>query len=601
MPMATMTSTLPMEQFVVEDGMQSTSWFGQFFGCRSNTKLMKPTYVGEGKGAWTQRLAEVGEGQGDFIWEEEKQLAPNRGWLWCLGILLLLAVIFAIVYAAMQQPQPALPPEQDVQVAPMSFHCSVPAEGAARAGAAIVYDAWRSIDRDQDGTFPLSSLQLWKSQGLFSAKAVQAIENRSADLKVNATNNDIFLEALGATSAAGWAEAAWLLADKDEDGFVKRTEMGLLQTSGTFRDAIDQDLFKMDLDNDGQLSQDEFNKGLENVNALHKDDLDTLFEVVRHKYWPESKRKHCCNAANVACGELTPIEPEYNCHEDYENRKNWPEEKIGYCCSRFRVACPTQTVAKFDCDDGYNHWEHAWTTEKKAWCCANTGKACEFSEPYDCAAGFSNWKAGWSDSKKAWCCEHKDRGCTPKFDCRAGFSNWRAGWSPAKKEWCCSNFERGCSDEAGDVPETAPAPYDCEAGFSNWRAGWSESKKAWCCSNEQRGCPDVVKPYDCEAGYSNWRAGWSDSKKVWCCDNEQRGCPDVVKPYDCEAGYSNWRAGWSDSKKVWCCDNEQRGCPDVSKPYDCLAGLSNWQAGWSVTKKQWCCQHESRGCLVGGE
>lgn len=200
--------------------------------------------------------------------------------------------------------------------------------------------------------------------------------------------------------------------------------------------------------------------------------------------------------------------------------------------------------ADTDCDEGFPTWEVSWSENKKALCCAHSGRGCHETQPttalpettptvpptpfptppprpqatrppapptrppptappgpvdpFNCAVDqYFQWAAG----KKEWCCRihhlcgqptEPPRPADP-YNCADGFSNWQAGWSLPKKEWCCRVHGKGCPGSGGgcvtEIATTSPRPYDCDAGFANWSRGWSTAKKDWCCKDVGKGCP----------------------------------------------------------------------------------------------------------------
>lgn len=224
----------------------------------------------------------------------------------------------------------------------------------------------------------------------------------------------------------------------------------------------------------------------------------------------------------------------------------------------------------FDCEYGYAHWEDAWNTEKKQWCCSYVQRGCagdqRKAESFNCNNGVGNkWMDGWSDLKKDWCCE-----------------NSRA-WSDNNQLFCCDR-DKGCHlDENGQS-------YNCQA-HKGHQDKWHPNKKKWCCKWEPPlGCDLVVdKPYHCNAGV---QATWKKEKKDWCCENEDKGCQrqevdphgmgeDVkritVDPVDesdgfgaadaCSAGYAE-RKYWPKDKICHCCRHYGIACPPVYYPPD---------------------------------
>eukprot|EP00931_Biecheleriopsis_adriatica_P007246 TRINITY_DN108553_c0_g1_i1.p1 TRINITY_DN108553_c0_g1~~TRINITY_DN108553_c0_g1_i1.p1 ORF type:complete len:530 (-),score=94.36 TRINITY_DN108553_c0_g1_i1:80-1588(-) len=487
------------------------------------------TYVGQGRGDYdpTQKLEYVGVGRGSYV---QNAVEPKslwwRPWVCLFFILALLLLVLALIWHLLQRPVPQARGIQPV-VVPLAptYHCQLPVLGAEAASAAIVEESWMAIDLDGDGLVPKSSFTLWQSQGLFSPNAVNLMNGTDADSD-GMVDNEEYVEALKASAPNAldhqqWISAAWVLADKNLDGAVHRSEMGLLQKPGNLKKLIDEQLFRGDANADSAIDRKEFEHGLAMV-AAAQGGFHELFEEIKGKYWLQEKRAWCCERQGVACGspppETTPA-PAYDCHSEYASRLSWPEMKRAWCCGHHRIACSEKVSAPYDCDAGLSNWRAGWSEKKKAWCCFHTDKGCDkVSEPYDCRAGLSNWKAGWSHGKKKWCCHNKGTGCLPEYDCQAGLNNWRAGWSSSKKQWCCDKFNLGCQETA---------TYDCNAGLSNWMAGWSESKKQWCCTHEQKGC-HVSEPYDCLAGLANWRAGWSHHKKQWCCAYHKEGCEAVA-------------------------------------------------------------------------
>jgi len=82
--------------------------------------------------------------------------------------------------------------------------------------------------------------------------------------------------------------------------------------------------------------------------------------------------------------------------------------------------------------------------------------------PYNCSSSVANFQSDWSTEKKVWCCANEGRACNlagevpplplPKsptvpeeqYDCNDGLSNWEASWTPRKKRHCCESIGRGC-------------------------------------------------------------------------------------------------------------------------------------------------------------
>jgi len=58
----------------------------------------------------------------------------------------------------------------------------------------------------------------------------------------------------------------------------------------------------------------------------------------------------------------------------------------------------------YDCRDGNSL---LWISEKRHWCCVNTGRGCAFN----CATDVEHWDLMWSPQKKRWCCAHVQVGC----------------------------------------------------------------------------------------------------------------------------------------------------------------------------------------------
>eukprot|EP00439_Symbiodinium_sp_Y106_P069527 s2133_g11.t5 len=471
------------------------------------------TYVGEGRGNWAQskQLEFVGEGKGDFIKERVPSSRGNCrqffGFGGCICLFFLVPLLLWLLFFRTHHSMPGA----DVLFQPVRI-CQYPASGPEAAGAALILESWAVLDVDADGYLPLSSLPLWHSENLFSGAAIVALNETDAAMM----DNDAYVQALLVGDVGGrglgglatpdadrWCNGAWILADKNGDNLVTKSELGTLQRDGSFKDSLGKQLFTADGNGDGALTRAEFQTGLATVASTSSSDIGTLYQEVRSKYWLTTKRQYCCNMQGICSFEGPPVTPttetttegpSYDCHEDYDNRLSWPEHERAWCCARYHVACFHAPKELYHCDHGYGAWQTTWSPHKKAWCCFHLGKGCDFHyghshthyyvvhhAAYDCQAGLSNWKAGWSEDKKSWCCQHEGTGCVAQFDCHAGLANSEAGWSPHKKLWCCSHFSLGC-------PEETPKPFDCLAGLSNWQAGWSSEKKSWCCTHEGKGC-----------------------------------------------------------------------------------------------------------------
>eukprot|EP00931_Biecheleriopsis_adriatica_P003610 TRINITY_DN105406_c0_g1_i1.p1 TRINITY_DN105406_c0_g1~~TRINITY_DN105406_c0_g1_i1.p1 ORF type:complete len:821 (+),score=119.82 TRINITY_DN105406_c0_g1_i1:108-2570(+) len=519
-------------------------------------------------------------------------------------------------------------------------------EQALADSGSYVHGYWQVADQDLDQQVTPQELQSAQQQQLLPAGLIAPLLRADQDAD-GTLNYDEFMGAAGGSASRGGggkqlAKVAWLIADKDSDGFLSRDRLMRLADWASISPAVMLQL----IPNQGSV--------------LQKDDFISVMAGLPIELWSPSQQVWCCTyrgvcAATTAMPETTAIRTtvhlRYNCHDSYDSWwKDWVPEKQDWCCEHFGRACPVTRPPPrpvvlsepFDCTAGYSNWQKGWSERKKYWCCRHYHRGCQ---PFDCDVHAATWVADWSPEKKAWCCQHDGRGCkmpttSPPFDCHAGYSNWQKGWSSAKKAWCCEHWHRGCPQEK--------ELFDCSAGYSNWRAGWSQPKKDWCCNHEQKGCTNGVRIegsgshhhyehhshegrrvdggavvvrgpeghvaggavavrgggayaqssdnydwYDCSVGLSEWRSRWSAVKKAWCCHHQQKGCSSDAGSleYNCSAGLSNWKDDWSDSKKVWCCRHYKRGCQ-----YDCSAGYARWRDGWSDDKKAWCCQHKQRGC-----
>jgi len=380
------------------------------------------------------------------------------------------------------------------------------------------------LDIDRDGYIAIRGFKLWHSQGLVSTMVLDLFAPGKDINSDGAIDNDRYVKVLLGNSSepsfdAKWMYAAWLLADKNDDAHVTRTEMGLLQQHGSLHDSAST-IFEADRNNDGRLDRSEFYEGLELLAAKEPRDLNSVLEEIRSTEWLEPKKKWCCIHEDV-CQYPTPVVDAYDCEQALGNVSSWPEVKRAWCCSRHGLGCPKQEVAKYDCQRGWVDGAPLWGDEQRYWCCFHTGLGCvSTSKPYDCAAGLENWKAGWSEQKKHWCCENEGTACRVQFDCAAGLANWEHGWTQDKKQWCCRAGHATCIKESHG--------YDCDADFSRWQAVWPEDKRTWCCHNTDRGCFKVesfTERYDCY----NDVPSWDTHRRKWCCEHHRDTC-DVGLP-----------------------------------------------------------------------
>lgn len=59
------------------------------------------------------------------------------------------------------------------------------------------------------------------------------------------------------------------------------------------------------------------------------------------------------------------------CQEGAAGVAAWSDQRRAWCCERERQGCPF-----YDCEDGFQDWEHSWLEAKKVWCCHRSGMGC---------------------------------------------------------------------------------------------------------------------------------------------------------------------------------------------------------------------------------
>jgi len=427
------------------------------------------THVGDGRGAYRKvpNYAFVGEGRGSFDLEHMPIYNGRRMWrscMFCLAFMLFVAALCILLYWKAQAPIVAEPEHSEAKV-----------------------------------------VLITTSPVLITTSPVLRVRPRY----FCAEQTDAY-----------YAEAAWRLADRDNDGQVSRNELILCEQDGQLTFSQLAALRTSDYSGDGVLSREEF------VGAISR-----TMKV---------------------------------------SQASWSEAKIIWCCTNENVGCSTRvtttvTSLPFDCAAFTASWELGWSCDKKEWCCKHYSSVyCPRTsfQPYDCNAGFASWQLGWSESKQKWCCEHAGRACpttgAPKavvfvprapaitslpYDCDAGLYHWARGWSEGKKRWCCDHAGRGCPTTTTlcptyttttPVPTLSIAPFNCEEGWPDLAASWALEKQEWCCKHYRHGCPTTTplptttERYDCQLGFPDAVDLWKHPKKVWCCEHYHRGCASEV-------------------------------------------------------------------------
>merc|ERR1712039_1163591 len=106
--------------------------------------------------------------------------------------------------------------------------------------------------------------------------------------------------------------------------------------------------------------------------------------------------------------------------------------KAEWCCKHESKGCTgpaTTTSALFDCGAGGHAQVHAWSPERKDWCCRQKNIACSSTTavgPGLAVNCHAEPETEWTADKRKWCCKHYLLGCSrpettsvPRFDCKA--------------------------------------------------------------------------------------------------------------------------------------------------------------------------------------
>eukprot|EP01065_Artemidia_motanka_P027580 TRINITY_DN3276_c0_g2_i2.p1 TRINITY_DN3276_c0_g2~~TRINITY_DN3276_c0_g2_i2.p1 ORF type:complete len:928 (+),score=185.06 TRINITY_DN3276_c0_g2_i2:81-2864(+) len=378
-----------------------------------------------------------------------------------------------------------------------------------------------------------------------------------------------------------------------------------------------------------------------------------------------------CNEKEVQC-VTTPCCPDVECEFDCTSKEVWSSRKSRWCCIHKGEGCvepsmlPSpvsppkpgcQSCATTMCpalagmrcietavecvrapccplvECGYDcRTDEAWTTEKKAWCCARgMGSDCvrspvpapTKSSCQSCATTMCPALAGMRCIETNVYCVREP--CCPLIECGYDCHTDEA-WTTEKKAWCSA---RGMGNDSARSPVPAPPRSGCQSCATTRcpaLAGMRCVETTVYCVREPC-CPLIECGYDCHTDEA-----WTTEKKAWCCArgmgsgcarspvsaSPKRSCPScavtdcrigtrcveqpvqcVTEPccpiVDCIEACSSCSSTQCQQgtecveRRVECV--REPCCPVVECAYRCLQDVA-----WLPGEAAWCCAHGQGGC-----
>ncbi|CAK9053365.1 Hypothetical protein SCF082_LOCUS29077 [Durusdinium trenchii] len=177
-----------------------------------------------------------------------------------------------------------------------------------------------------------------------------------------------------------------------------------------------------------------------------------------------------------------------DCH-DAGHLQFWNPSQRALCCEKAHIGCPAQTKL----------FEHT-----------GTAPVSPISAPtYDCDQGFENWQDAWTVRHQRYCCYLRQRACAVKIVHRDHYITVRREGDSSHGHFTHSYAgESGGPEDAHGSRDDLGQTYDCIAGLSAWQSGWSQSKKVWCCDHSFQESMRPLRNYCCRSlhiGCENYR------------------------------------------------------------------------------------------------
>ena len=107
---------------------------------------------------------------------------------------------------------------------------------------------------------------------------------------------------------------------------------------------------------------------------------------------------------------------------------------------------------------------------------------------FDCDEGYQTWEIAWSDAKRNWCCR-VGRGCPETRRLDAGPSG-PGSYGIAGRLAPTAALATPSVAPPWPPAATQAAVHDCNRGFPQEISAWSVGKRAWCCLHQGRACPE---------------------------------------------------------------------------------------------------------------
>lgn len=523
---------------------------------------------------------------------------------------------------------------------------SAPDGPAALVAAAILEATWRMLDDDGNDRVDLEDLMTFAQKRYISPRVHRLLSDAvmqpdgdqqsltrqkyvSVVVKAGLLSHTAPPGGWDAVTSAAITEAAWLVADADDDDLVELKELkttllpARLLTSHTLQLLLGSDA-SGSLDNSAFM--DRLAKAGMTSGFIVQDLIGVAVgEVVWNAADVDSDDRICRNELDMIQKKDVPTRVKQlyiKADECLSQEKflaavtqNGGSSELAAALTKY-IETPSITSV-YAADAARAAPVESWPRSKKVWCCENVGLGCPTSTtPRHVPAVVipATTSPGMTLPTRR-----------PAAAIPAVLVSGSTDAPPTSAEIVATTT--GSTDASSTSATTAgvplhttlsssrapPLPFDCAEGATQT---WPHEKRSWCCEKTGFGCKTATTtttpPFDCD---SRWVNGWSEGKRDYCCENANVGCTTTTTlPYDCKADYTKWDTKWSNEKQGWCCYHYGRGCPTTAVerptlehgaaepttttlPYDCDAGYSNWEDAWTGAKKVWCCTNDDRGCL----
>mmetsp|Transcript_47632 Transcript_47632/g.101907 ORF Transcript_47632/g.101907 Transcript_47632/m.101907 type:complete len:664 (+) Transcript_47632:59-2050(+) len=591
-------------------------------------------YVGEGLGGFSKvkEYSYVGEGAGSFDKVAETTQYGRRPRLCFIALLALLVVgggFFLLTEPGQTSPGHSAPGQGVGDDRPYSCDADMGGAGgalAAAAGAAIIEAAWLEADSDHDGRLGRAELAEARLSShvhrlLVHANAEASLEHSdfvAAVLRAAVSSEGGY--GLVAMSSAAIVEAAWSVADVDEDDEVDENDLSAVLHHGLLPARALRMAFALDAEKDGRLDRVEFQSALVKVGTAGFSPSRGALRVV-----------------STAIVEVAWVLAD----DDGDGRVGIKElsslAQVGLTAQEMSLLL----TADDDSDAVLGHGEfaeamsRAGVSDDFAVAMKEAGAVGEASAP-----GAAAKAAAWTPEQRLWCCLHKGVGCTPTPLPKAAKDVKDEEDGKEKETTSASSgtsmttiltttrpapaqVAKGCDTICHYLGKSATCKQRVQFAMQNRFLGTpnpcmsahsvvqSQCKVCSVCSAAAVGCAlpawsTAPKPPSALPA-AKVPAGAPDGCSVPChlhgvtatCRRRVQFLSShrfaTVKD-SCRKSLLTVMLECPNCKR---CDMEMTGCVDVApnttKVFDCITELHQLET-WSEAKRAWCCRNEGRAC-----